>query len=244
MNYAILLAGGTGTRISSDIPKQYVRAGSHMMITVALKTLLKCDRIDGLCIVSDTSRRDEIENDIRSCGMDIAKLISYAGPGSNRQTSAFNGMKELIDKKGMPGEDDTVLIHDAARPLLSKELLNNIYTALEGHDGVMPVLPMKDTVYLSEDGNRVSGLLDRSKVYAGQAPELFLFKMYYDANVSLMPDKILGVNGASEPAIMAGMDIAMIPGDEGNFKVTTDADMDRYLAIVGGTDNGKGVGSP
>ena len=233
MNYAILLAGGTGTRISSDIPKQYVRVGSHMMITVALKTLLECDRIDGVCIVADPSRRPEIESDIRSVGLDAEKVVPYANPGVNRQTSAFNGMNELIGKNGEPRENDTVLIHDAARPLLSKELLNNIYTALEGHDGVMPVLPMKDTVYLSEDGNRVSGLLDRSKVYAGQAPELFLFKKYYDANASLMPDKILGVNGASEPAIMAGMDMAMIPGDEGNFKVTTDADMDRYLAIVG-----------
>lgn len=233
MNYAILLAGGTGNRISSAIPKQYVRAGSHMMITEALKTLLECNRIDGVCIVSEAARRADIENDIRSAGLDAAKIISYADPGVTRQSSAFNGMNELIGKKGEPSEQDTVLVHDAARPLLSKDLLENIYSALEGHDGVMPVLPMKDTVYLSEDGNKLSGLLDRSKVYAGQAPELFLYKKYYDANASLMPDKILGVNGASEPAIMAGMDIAMIPGDEGNFKVTTDADMDRYQAIVG-----------
>lgn len=233
MNYAILLAGGTGTRISSDTPKQYVRAGSHMMITEALKTLLECDRIDGVCIVSEAARRTEIENDIRSAGSDVSKIVSYADPGTNRQTSAFNGMKELIGKKGEPGEKDTVLIHDAARPLLSGELLENIYSALDGHDGVMPVLPMKDTVYLSEDGNKLSGLLDRSKVYAGQAPELFLFGKYYEANAALMPDKILSVNGASEPAIIAGMDIVMIPGDERNFKVTTDADMERYLTVMG-----------
>ena len=233
MNYAILLAGGTGTRISSEIPKQFLRAGSHMMITEALKTLLNCDRIDGICIVSDTGRRTEIESDIRSAGFDTAKIVSYAKPGANRQSSALSGMNELIGKKGAPGGTDTILIHDAARPLLSRELLEIIYTALEDHDGVMPVLPMKDTVYLSEDGNKISGLLDRQKVYAGQAPELFMFGKYYEANISLVPDKLLNVNGASEPAIMAGMDIVMIPGDERNFKVTTDADMERYLTIMG-----------
>lgn len=232
MDYAILLAGGTGSRISSTIPKQYVRAGSHMMITEALRTLLECDRIDGICIVSDPSRRDDIGCDIRSAGPDVTKIISYADPGVNRQASALNGMNELVNKKGEPGERDTVLIHDAARPLLSRELLKRIYSALDGHEGVMPVLPMKDTVYLCEDGNNISGLLDRKKVYAGQAPELFLFKKYYEANMSLMPDKILGINGASEPAIIAGMDIVTIPGDEANFKVTTDADMERYLKIV------------
>lgn len=233
MNYAILLAGGTGSRISSDIPKQYLRAGSHMMITEALKILMGCDRIDGICIVSDPARRTEIESDIRSAGYDTSKLISYADPGQNRQISALNGMNELIVQNGKPGENDTVLIHDAARPLLSRELLERIYDALDGCDGVMPVLPMKDTVYFSEDGKKISGLLDRSKVFAGQAPELFMFKKYYEANVVLVPDKILNVNGASEPAIMAGMDIVMIPGEERNFKVTTDADMERYLTVMG-----------
>ncbi len=234
MNYAILLAGGTGSRISSDIPKQYLRAGSHMMITEALKILMGCDRIDEICIVSDPARRTEIESDIRSAGYDTSKLISYADPGQNRQISALNGMNELIVQNGKPGENDTVLIHDAARPLLSGELLERIYDALDGCDGVMPVLSMKDTVYFSEDGKKISGLLDRSKVFAGQAPELFMFKKYHEANVVLVPDKILNVNGASEPAIMAGMDIVMIPGEERNFKVTTDADMERYLTVMGG----------
>ncbi len=233
MNYAILLAGGTGSRISSEIPKQYLKAGFHMMITHAVRTLLECCRIDEVCIVAESDRRSDIEIDIRSAGCDITKLISYANPGQNRQISVLNGMNELIAQKGKLDENDTVLIHDAARPLLSWELLERIYDALDGHDGVMPVLPMKDTVYLSEDGNMISGLLDRQKVYAGQAPELFMFGKYYEANKALIPDKILYVNGASEPAIMAGMDIVLIPGDERNFKVTTDTDMERYQTIMG-----------
>ena len=63
---------------------------------------------------------------------------------------------------------------------------------------------------------------------AGQAPELFKIKPYYEANKALLPDRINTVNGASEPAVMYGMDIALVAGDEGNYKITTDADMERF----------------
>ena len=102
---------------------------------------------------------------------------------------------------------------------------------LQGHDGLMPVLPMNDTVYLSQDGTRVTDLLDRSKVYAGQAPEVFRIGRYYEANRKLLPDRIRQINGSTEPAILDGMDIVMIPGDEGNFKITTRADLERFLKI-------------
>ena len=97
----------------------------------------------------------------------------------------------------------------------------------------MPALPMKDTVYLSADGKRITELIDRSCVYAGQAPELFLLKPYFQANRALLAeDRIMRINGASEPAVMAGMDIALIPGDERNFKVTTRADLERLEQML------------
>lgn len=107
------------------------------------------------------------------------------------------------------------------------------------------MLPMKDTVYLSGDGRAVSSLLDRGKVFAGQAPEAFVFGKYYEANRALVPDKILEINGSTEPAVMAGMDIALIPGDEGNFKITTAADLERFQEIVrikeGNIDESMGI---
>ena len=96
----------------------------------------------------------------------------------------------------------------------------------------MPVLPMKDTVYYSEDGCTVGKLLDRKTIYAGQAPEVFLLGKYREANRRLLPDRILAVNGSTEPAVMAGLDVAMIPGDERNFKITTRADLERFQKII------------
>lgn len=128
----------------------------------------------------------------------------------------------------MPAERGSVLVHDAARPLLSEGLIARCVEGAKGHAGAMPVLPMKDTVYLSNDGVSVSEFLDRSRIFAGQAPELFDIEKYYAANVRLLPDKIMSINGSTEPAVMAGMDIAMVTGDENNFKITTMADLERF----------------
>ena len=98
----------------------------------------------------------------------------------------------------------------------------------------MPVLPMKDTVYESADGRSVTKLLEREKIYAGQAPELFRLRKYYEANKVLVPLKINEVNGATEPAITKGMDVAMIMGDESNYKVTTKEDMNSFIRLKEG----------
>ena len=129
-------------------------------------------------------------------------------------------------------DTDYVFIHDAARPLLSAEIIADCLDGALDHDGAMPVLPMKDTVYYSRSGNVVDRLLDRSTIYAGQAPEVFLLGRYYEANRSLLPDRIWEINGSTEPAVLAGMDIAMIPGDEKNFKITTMADLERFRSII------------
>lgn len=237
MNHAIVLSGGTGTRTGADMPKQYVRAEGYMMVTHALRALLLTDRVDKVYIVCTDEWRDDILNDVKEAGLNEGKIAGFAKPGDTRQLSIFNGLNYIIEENrsgntdisGTEGSVDTVLIHDAARPFLTEDLLGRCYDALEGHDGVMPVLPMKDTVYLSNDGSNISGLIDRSTVFAGQAPELFCLMPYYEANLRLLPDAILKINGASEPAVMAGMKIAMIQGDEKNKKVTTTQDLREFL---------------
>ena len=129
--------------------------------------------------------------------------------------------------------DDLVIIHDAARPNLSGDFLQRCIDAAENHDGIMPVLPMKDTVYFSEDGRQVSSLLDRSRIFAGQAPEIFRFEKYFAANQALLPERIRMVNGSTEPAVLAGMDIALTDGEEMNFKITTQQDLQRFRDVMG-----------
>jgi 2-C-methyl-D-erythritol 4-phosphate cytidylyltransferase len=221
---ALILAGGIGTRLDLDIPKQYIEVEGKPVISYCVDVFSRHAQIDFIQIVAD-----EMWHDFITANIFTDKFKGFSKPGKNRQLSIYNG---LCDIKKYASDDDVVIIHDAARPLVSEMLIYNCITAIEHHDGVLPVLPMKDTVYYSENGNSIASLLDRGKIFAGQAPESFKLGKYYEANEALLPDKILSINGSTEPAIMAGLDIAMIPGDENNFKITTKADLERFGEII------------
>lgn len=230
MNVALILSGGTGTRLGTEIPKQYIEVGGKPIIAYSIERLSAHAGIDAIWIVAAAEWQEWIAESLKYSDIN-EKFRGFSNPGANRQLSILNGLEDIRNEIS---EESLVLIHDAARPLLSEQLVTDCLCAVKGHDGVLPVLPMKDTVYASSDGKSITSLLNRSEIYAGQAPELFCLEKYYEANRYLLPDEIMNINGSTEPAIMAGMDIAMIPGDENNFKVTTQADLVRFRELIEG----------
>ncbi len=228
MNIALILSGGVGTRVGADVPKQYIEVGGKPILLYCIEQLSAHVGIDGIQIVAEYEWQDKIEKWLDAAGLQ-QKLKGFSSPGENRQLSILHGLNDI---RTYAADTDWVLIHDAARPLLSETLITECLDATTGHDGVVPVLPMKDTVYSSTNGKTITALLNRNEIYAGQAPEVFQLKVYYEANIQLLPKKILSINGSTEPAIMAGMDIAMIPGNEGNFKITTKADLERFKKMT------------
>lgn len=222
MNVALILSGGIGKRLGSSIPKQYIEVDGKMVISYCLSCFLNCSQIDKIQIVADVAWQEQIQKEMGN------KFAGFSRPGANRQLSILNGLKDILK---YADEQDAVMIHDAARPLVSEKLIVDCFKALDRHEGVVPALPMKDTVYYGING-KIESLLDRSKIIAGQAPEVFRLGAYYRANLSLLPDKILQINGSAEPAILADMDICYIAGDENNFKITSKEDLERFQQII------------
>lgn len=229
MNVALLLSGGTGTRLGADIPKQYIEVKGMPVLAYCLRTFLELKQIDVVQIVAEEKWQNYIR---KACfKYDIKqKIKGFSNPGENRQLSIWNGLNDI--RKYAAG-NSVIIVHDAARPGVSSQLLEEGLRAIEGHDGVLPVLPMKDTTYLSKDGTHIDSLLDRSQLFAGQAPEFFYLEQYYQANKNLLPEKIYSINGSTEPAILQGLDVAMIPGEERNFKITTREDLMRFQRMTG-----------
>lgn len=228
MNTVIILAGGTGTRLGSDIPKQYMQVKEKPVIAYCLEKFIGTLEIDAIQIVADQMWHEYIRKWIGQ--LDGEKLFKgFSIPGETRQLSIYNA---LLDVMQYASEEDYVMIHDAARPFITPKFIAECFEAVQGHQGVLPVLPMKDTVYMSEEGKHITALLDRDKVFAGQAPEVFVLGAYYAAHEILFPDKIYSIKGSTEPAIMAGMDIAVIAGKEENFKITTKEDFIRFRKMM------------
>ncbi len=230
MNIALILSGGTGSRMGLDIPKQYVEVNGKPVIVYTLEKFERCKEIDKIVITADTDFTADIEKWLKA--YDIKKVSGFALPGDTRQESILNGLNVCM--KNSVNDNDNVIIHDAARPMVSEELIVACLKQLEYHDGCMPVLPISDTVYQSNDGKCISGLLDRNTLFSGQAPEAFKLKKYTEINRSLSKAELQNIKGSSEIAYHCHMDVALIPGDDMNFKLTTPGDMERFKTIVGG----------
>lgn len=228
MNIALILSGGIGQRAGTDIPKQYVEIYGKPILLYSIERLSVHSGIEAVHIVADSIWHEQIKGWMEAADMGM-KFRGFSVPGTNRQFSILHGLDDI---RKYAYDSDHVLIHDAARPMLSTKQISDCLNAAKGHEGVLPVLPMKDTVYGSKNGKTVTGLLKREEIYAGQAPEVFQLGPYYEANRRLLPDRILEINGSAEPAVLAGMDVIMIPGEEGNFKITTKDDLEIFRQMM------------
>lgn len=228
MNIAVVLSGGVGSRMGLNIPKQYVIVNDQPVINYCLSTFLKNEKVDALVIVV----ADEWINFMKK---HIAKLnpqkpVFYAKPGETRQYSIYNALK-VIRENGF-GKEDVVIIHDGARPLVSDDLIFRCLSRCADADGVMPVIPVKDTIYLSEDGKSIKALLNRAQLWAGQAPEAFRFGKYIKVHDEMTQTDLLKITGSTEIAYKAGLNCQMIEGDPMNFKITTLEDLSNFESLL------------
>ena len=238
MNFAIILSGGIGTRMRSDgFPKQYIEINDKPILVYTLEQFCRCDNVDKIIIVADETWQDTITQWLISYSLK-SKFESYAKPGSSRQESILNGLKKCMELS-VDSDHDNVIIHDAVRPRVKPELISECFSQLEDYDGCMPVIPVTDTTYYSEDGHNITNLLDRDKLFAGQSPEAFRLKKYYDVNISASETEISTTRGTTEIACKHGLKCCMIQGDYGNFKLTTPADLERFKVALEEEDKGK-----
>lgn len=225
MNIAIILAGGTGSRLGGDIPKQYIKVSGKPIISYGLNKYEVHKQIDGIVIVASEVWQDYIEKWIKKDN--LKKFLGFAPAGSSRQHSILNGLMKAKDIGAK--ENDNVIIHDAARPNVSEDMIAQCIDCLAYYDAVMPVLPVKDTIYLSENGKSITSLLNRDQLYAGQAPESFKFGKYFDIHNGLTEVDLADIRGSSELAYRNCLNIHMIDGDEHNYKITTKEDLIKFV---------------
>lgn len=228
MVFAVILAGGVGTRMGQAIPKQYIEVEGKPVIIHTLERLENCCDIDRIVIVADTEWREQIRAWMTQYG--IAKFLDFANPGQTRQESVFSGV--ACCKQYSENDEDTVLVHESARALVSDDLIRRIVKGLDGYDACIPVMPMKDAILLSRTGELIDGLLDRNQLFRGQAPESFRLSAYYELNRNTPPEELCKYLADHELCFQAGWRVHCILGEETNFKLTTPDDIDHMISLL------------
>ena len=211
---ALIVAAGKGERLGGDVPKQFRPIGGKPVLRWAVEAMASSTSIDEIRVVVGSGQQELAEAALE--GLDVGDLIEG---GAERSDSVLNGLHEL--------GSGTVLVHDAARPFCPAAVVERLLSALEGHDGAVPVLPVADTLALG--GAILESPVDRKHLLRVQTPQAFhvedLIYAYEEAGRAPATDE-------STVMLAAGLKIATVEGDPMLEKLTTPADWDRAEAIL------------
>lgn len=209
---AIILAAGRGTRAGGDLPKQWQALAGRPVVAHALAAFAGMPRI----LV--------IHPDDRARAAAVAEGVQLVEGGATRDASVRNALEALAGQ-GV----SRVLIHDGARPLVSAAVIGRVLAGLDDHPAAAPALVVSDALWTGVQG-LVTGTRDRTGLYRAQTPQGFHFDAILDAH------RRHGGGAADdvEVARAAGLDVAIVEGEEDNLKLTFPGDFARAEAILKG----------
>lgn len=218
----IIVAGGKGLRMGANIPKQYIEIKGKPIIYYTISNLSKA----GVCrfiIVIDMQYHSYLEEALK----DIEAEIQFVQCGNERYESVINGLGRL-DKN-----DKYVAIHDSVRPLISKNMVDNLANGIINKDvsGIVPVLPVKDTIKLVNDG-MITNTLERSSIRRIGTPQLVKVKDYLEA-IENIGDRIRSITDDASILEMNGSSVGIIEGEEEAFKITDSMDLALFEVLLG-----------
>jgi len=216
---ALIVAAGTGTRLGGEVPKQYLPLGGRAVLRHSVETFLQHPAISGVRAVISPEHRALYDGAV--AGLPI--LPPVAG-GVSRQDSVRNGLESLAEM-----QPDRVLIHDAARPFLTGEIVDRTLAALDDGPGAVVAVPVTDTLKRGHDGH-VAGTVDRSALWRAQTPQAF---RYADILAAHRRAKGAAMTDDAAVAEAAGLPVKLVMGADDNFKITTADDLRRAERLMG-----------
>lgn len=217
-NFALIMAAGRGSRLPADLPKQYLPLAGKPVLRHTVDAFLDHPEVDGVAVVISP---DDAMLAEAALG-DLPDVTRIAG-GDSRQESVLNGLHAL-----QGDAPDKVLIHDAARPFVTAEVISGVITALQDHDAALPCVSVTDTLKRGKDG-MVADTVDRASLFHAQTPQGFRFSTILPAHQAA-----IGENHTDDIAIaeQAGIQAVITDGHPDNFKITTAPDLLRARQMV------------
>jgi len=224
---ALIVAGGSGRRMGSEIPKQYMDIGGAPLIRHTLEAFLSHPRVD---VVQAVIGEDHGELFAKAV-MGLKMPMPVSG-GKTRQQSVLNGLEALARRE--MGAPSVVMIHDAARPFVTADLISRLLDALGMHEGVIPALPVVDTIKQVDDEGIITATIPRRTLRAAQTPQVFYLAPILAAHRSALQDGATELTDDAAVAERAGFEVAAILGEERNRKITTPGDLNWARDLVKG----------
>jgi 2-C-methyl-D-erythritol 4-phosphate cytidylyltransferase len=211
--WAVIAAAGRGERLGLDRPKVFAKLGGRPMLAESLERFDASDWVDSIVVAAPPDWEEPVI--LLAEELSCSKVVAAVPGGDTRAASVRAGLAEVGDDAAV------VLVHDAARPLVSEDVIERLMTTLnEGWDGVVPTLPIPDTVKRVQ-GDQVAETVDREQLVVAQTPQAFIWPVLRDA--------VATGEDATDCASLVeahGGRIKAVPGDPRLVKITDQSDLE------------------
>ena len=221
MNIAIIVAGGKGNRFGGELPKQFVLINGKPLMAYTLEVFNSSKHIDEIAIVSHkdylSKTRDIVEQ------YHFNKVSYIIEGGETRQESVYNALKAITAK-----DDDVVLIHDCARPLVSEKIIKDNIETCQKVNAATTAIKATDTTIIASD-EKMKETLNRDVLFQVQTPQTFRYKLIKDAHDNCKDHK------ATDDAQLVrnlGHEVAIVNGSKNNIKITTQEDLMLFTSLL------------
>jgi len=222
-NVAVVLAGGTGTRVGLSIPKQLIKIAGKPIIEHTIAAMQQSPLVDEIIVLMTPGYLDEVRAIVRNGGYDkVTQILEGAGTRNDTTATALAALGE---------EECNVLLHDAVRPLVSQTIIAANVEALKTHQAVDTAIPSADTVIqVQAEAETIADVLPRHLLRRGQTPQSFRLSTIRAAYANAVLDPAFTATDDCTVVLryLPGVDIAVVPGHERNMKVTEPIDV--YIA--------------
>ncbi len=222
--WALIPAAGVGSRMAADRPKQYLMLEGRCILEHTLNCFLEHPQLRGLVV---SLAQDDPYWPALACAGD--PRVSRANGGRERADSVLAGLLRLIELGAQ--DDDWVLVHDAARPNLSPDDLDNLLLTLADDPvGGLLAVPVRDTLKRADSAGRVAKTVDRSAMWQAYTPQMFRVGLLHRALAEALLAEVAVTDEASAVE-WAGQAPRLVEGRSDNLKVTAPEDLQRLSRL-------------
>ena len=218
--FAIIVAGGSGSRLGGEKPKQFLLVNKKPILLYSVEQFAKHPQIDGIVLVVNEQFISETQEYVQA--FNIQKVMAIVSGGSTRQQSVFEGLKKV---KEFADDNDIVLIHDSARPLVSEKIISDNISLAEQYSSICTALPCTNTIFQSIDGVSVSSVPNRKELFEGQTPQTFKLSLIYKAHLNALQNGVVDASDDVSLVTLLGESTHLVLGSPLNYKITTSKDL-------------------
>lgn len=220
----IIVAAGSGSRMKSSIPKQFIELEGYPILYYTVK-VFEDSFVDDIILVVPENDVEYVKKEIIH-KFDFKKFTAVVSGSSERYLSVYNGL--LCCKN-----TDYVYIQDGVRPFTNEELLQRVKDSVQETKAVVAAVPVKDTIKVSDQNGYANNTIDRSTLWAVQTPQAFEYNLILNAYKKLMDSNETGItDDACVIERMTDTKVKLVMGDYNNIKITTPEDIEFAKCIL------------